>query len=198
MNIEAQLQLLNQKSNEIMTELNEIENIIKSPEFKVGKDYVTAFETNFENNKETKKRIYSILSEKLKEEISPFSMMGKGLSLKTDKRTKDGEYFCYEQGEDEGSCDKFTVIVGHELDEKRKKEAERQQREVEQWEREEREIDFSEPPLLEGRIDELTSDGDYVYSTYREIPRQSSRTNQEAKQIEGSQQHPFFPKSKGN
>jgi len=109
-----------------MTELINLESKIQ--EFNNGFDYSVS------QASDGKARTYYILSERLKEVVSPFPNLKSELvdiELKTEERDKDANHFSYEKGIS-GEPDKFTITRNHKLDRHRKSEAERQRSEAEE------------------------------------------------------------------
>ncbi|KLL02049.1 MAG: hypothetical protein MRERC_5c078 [Mycoplasmataceae bacterium RC_NB112A] len=119
-----------------MTYLNGIENIIL--QFKRDRDYVVSSE----NDGRTKKLIYSVISNELKQKVSPFpQFISENMErLKTEEGNRNDGYFSYEVGRD-SEPDKFTMITGLEAEERevkafhRPREISQRMREIEQRQR---------------------------------------------------------------
>jgi len=96
-----------------MTNLSNIQSIIYH--FKQGRDYVITSE----NDGRTRKLIYSILTDELKREVSPFNQFDSNSiqGLKTEEGNHHDGYFSYEVGSN-GEPDKFAVITGLEANKK--------------------------------------------------------------------------------
>lgn len=108
-----------------MTYLKNIKDIILH--FKKGHDYVVSSESDGR----TKKLVYSIITDDLKQEISPFPQLNDSIQdLKTEEGNHHDGYFSYEVGND-GEPDKFVVITGLEANQ-REAEALRRPREISQ------------------------------------------------------------------
>jgi hypothetical protein len=109
-----------------MVKLNKIEDKIKT--FRERFDYSVYYEDD--------KKFYFILSENLRQVVSPFPRLSRDrVSMvdisgrKSEEHTQDGNYFSYEEGIN-GFPDRFSVLKGHELDKKGKFKAEKQKEEV--------------------------------------------------------------------
>lgn len=172
-----------------MTNLSNIENIISS--FKQGRDYVTTSE----GDGRTRKLIYSILTDELKREISPFTQFDNSSiqGLKTEEGNRHDGYFSYEAGNN-GEPDKFTVISGLEANKKeaealrrpkeiaqRMQEIERRQKQIAQQMRNVEESDGSEIINTTSYTERRRGDGGIVFqsnsSSTQPEPERTRRIN---------------------
>jgi hypothetical protein len=195
-----------------MTKLRELELKLKS--FREGVDYSFI--------SKPQERIYRFFSEEIKKAVSPFPReeLGNSLAVSRKKVEKDattGECFVYEQNADESEFDKLVITGSNSEVDKRIEQIDKIGSNFDKIDERIKQIDRIDERIKE--IDAIPSGSGTTFSytvrkfnekgeVIREDKKISSEplstatiqeiTDQEAQQIEGSQQRPFFPKPKGN